>query len=260
MCLGQTGEHLPLDVVRVEQQHGVSHRRRHLQRRSAAGEVAEHHHWRGNHERGQRRPDRGDHRSHHERRDLIAHGPRQGGGAGGQRGAAGQLGLDRRQCRRPLRRLDEPCRRIEALRRRGFAVGVWRGNQVDVLDHPGEPRRRLPAVVAGDETGRRARVLPHRIHLEQQVRPRHLAIEVLAKRGRARVQVRRHPLALRAADLSEPLVLQRREQQDQPEQGSGDGEHRHAKIPSHSISSGILARRFAAKDPSAEGFTCLTNS
>ena len=93
-----------------------------------------------------------------------------------------------------------------------------------------------------------------RIELEQQVGARQLAIEVLGEPVGARVQRRVHALAFRVADAAEPLVLQRREQRDQPEQGARHDDHRQPESASHAAS---LARRFPGEIRAGRRFYVL---
>src|SRR5205823_382121 len=120
-----------------------------------------------------------------------------------------------------------------------------------------EPRRLLPALVARRDARRGVLPRRRRIDLEQQERPRQLAVEVLRELGRARVQRRAHALAFRVADASQPPVLERREQRNQAEQRGREQRKRRPESPPHTAS---LARAFAPKSARARGFTSLTNS
>jgi hypothetical protein len=131
----------------------------------------------------------------------------------------------------PLRGLEKAASLIEPLQRRVFACIARQ--QIQVFDHPRVPRGALPAVESRRDVRRGIRSVLNGLDLEQEVGPRQLAVEIARESRRTRVERRLHAIALGVADPPEPLVLERREQHDEPEQRGGDHEHRESESTTH---------------------------
>ncbi len=152
----------------------------------------------------------------------------------GRRGAADHhAAFDVRGCGGILEALAQACERLGPVdRAEALHLGVVLCqveppvlvylDQIDIADQLRVGRRGEPVVVAA------CVILPgliahgSRIHLEAQVDPGQLAVEVFAEACRACAQACAHTLELAHADLPHPVVLQRGQQHQQQQRRDRD--------------------------------------
>ena len=213
MTFGERWQQLTRDVVAIDHEQRVGHAGGHARTRLRVAEEQ-------------------DGRRHDDRRcgfpDRRGHATDEEGGPRGRR----VFPARGREIIAPVTHGLGPCRRLEPPRdgielpELGGTIAIVRASVVlregiEAFQEPRESSGRLPAIVASRETHGELGVIEARtdwrIGLKEQIGARDLAVEVLRELERA-CRERRAPLrALGLADLSQPAILQHRQQHDQPQ-------------------------------------------